>query len=396
MSFTQIIGHEIPIDILQRAISGRRLPTGYLFAGPQNVGKTRIALELAKAINCQNPTEAADCCDECEACRRIDENSYPYLRIVFPMLRKQEELRQKQVKRQQEGEEPDEVLEQIEVEGAEILIDPVREMLRSANLKAPEGVWKIYLIRSAEKLRYEAANRLLKTLEEPPPQTTFILTTSRPAEVLPTIASRCQVIDFGPVPRAPALAALREEFGDSDPQEVTALAAASAGRYGWARRMLGRPPMLANRRALLKLLAELPSYELYEGMRIAEELIELAEAWFTDSYEPDSPEAETAAALLKSSRDQILRTVMVQLLDVMLTWWRDIALLIGAPGSEKVMNCDYLADLTGQAAIYGAGDCRRALRWIEESRGHFLANANLRLAAELLMLKLISLAPAKP
>ena len=395
MSFTQIIGHEIPIDILRRAVCSRRLPTGYLFAGPQNVGKTRVALELAKAINCQSPTEAADCCDQCEVCRRIDENSYPYLRILFPTSKTQEELLKKQLKRQQEGEELDAVLEQIDMAGAEILIEPVREMLRSASLKAPDGVWKTYVIRSAEKLRDEAANRLLKTLEEPPPRTTFILTTSRPAEVLPTIASRCQVIDCGPVPRVPALAALQEEFGDSDPQELTALAAASAGRYGWARRMLSRPPMLANRRVLLQLMAELPRYALYEGMRIAEALIELAGAWFTDSYEPGSPEAEMAAALLKASRDQVLRTVMVQLLDMMLTWWRDIALLRGAPESAKVMNCDYLAELGEQAAIYDAGDCRRALRWIEESRGHFLGNANLRLAAELLMLKLISLTPSK-
>ena len=400
----------MPRDILQRAVAGNRLPTGYLFVGPANVGKTLTALELAKTINCESraatvEASTVDCCDECETCRRIDRGTYPYLRVVFPMLKKQEELRKKHLKKQQEGaavaaesdsaDEHDQVFEQIELEGAEILIDPVRDMVRNANAKAPEGVWKLYVVQGAEKLRAEAANLLLKTLEEPPPRTTFILTTSRPADVLPTIVSRCQVIDFGPVPRPAALPALREGFSDIPDEEVEAIVAASAGRYGWAYQMLSRPALRTNRQALLKLLAGLPDRGLFEGMRLGEELVSLAESWFVDSYDPDTREAETTRALLKSNRDQVLRTVMAQLLDMALTWWRDIVLLISAPDSAEVLNRDYRAELVELAQLYGAQHCHRALRWIEEARSHFQGNANLRLTAELLMLKLVSLSPSK-
>ena len=410
MSFRQIIGHEIPIDILQRAVAGDRLPTGYLFAGPRNVGKTLTALQLAKAIDCRQRPDAedpnqVDCCDRCEVCRRIEDGSFAYFRLVFPTSKALQEQLEKQRKRQQQG-KPDQAengeagagprhLELIEIENAAIHIDRVRDILKSANLKAPEGIWKIYLVQSAEKLSPEAGNLLLKTLEEPPPRTTFILTTSQPGDVLPTITSRCQVIDFGPVPSSQALPALREEFPDSDPDAMAAVVAASAGRYGWAHRLLSHPAMLSNRRALLKLLAGLPDQELFEGMRRAEELIALAEDWFVESYEADTAEAETAQALLKSNRDAVLRTVMGQMLDTMLTWWRDIALLVSAPDSERVMNCDQLTELSRLAPIYDARDCRRALGWIEEAHAHFLGNANLRLTAELLMLKLLSLSPSR-
>lgn len=406
MSFKKIVGHETAINILQRAVASKRLPTGYLFTGPPHVGKTKTALELAKAINCPNRPDsedpaAADACDECDPCSRIEEGKYAYVRVEFPMLKTQQEQRKKQIKKLQEQSENSDIdeglasFERIEIDEAEILINPIREMLKSVNLKAPPGVWKICLIQRAEKLRAEAANRLLKTLEEPPPQTTFILTTSRPADVLPTIVSRCQIIEFGPVPAPAAQETLQEQFPDSSPQEVEAIVAASAGCYGWAYRMLSHRPMLAHRKALLKLLAELPNRQLFEGMRLAEQLIELAEGWFEDAYDPASPEAEAAQALLKSNRSQILRTAAVQLLDVMLTWWRDITLLVSGADGNRLLNRDHREELSQLATVYDDDACRRALRWIEEASRHFLGNANLRLTAEVLMLKLISLSPSR-
>ena len=189
--------------------------------------------------------------------------------------------------------------------------------------------------------------------------------------------------------------ALQAQFAANDPEQVAAIVAASAGRFGWAQRMLSRPPLLTHRNELLDVLARLPACQLFEGMRIAEELIDLAAGWFLDAYEPGSRAAEAARRLLKSNRDQILRTVMIQLLDIMLSWWRDLTLLVSAGPASAVMNCDRLADLTELARRYRAGDCRRALRWLDEARGHFQGNANLRLTTELLVLKLISLTPAQ-
>ncbi len=411
MSFADIVGHETPKQILRRAIASSRLPTGYLFIGPPNVGKTTTALELVKAINCEARSANVDSaevdpCDKCERCRRIADGSFPYFRTVFPTSGALREEIDKQRKRQQDGqlaaqeqageeEENYEGLELIEIEDAEIHIGHVRQMLANANLKAPGDVWKTYLVQSAEKMNDTTANHFLKMLEEPPPQTTFILTSSRPSELPDTIVSRCQIIDFGPVPLADACEALAAEFPQCDGQQIQAVAAASAGRYGWAYRMLSLPALLADREELLDLLAALPTYQLYEGMRQAEVLLDLAGRWFLDSYEPGTTSRKTAEALMKKTQDYVLRTAMIQLVDQILSWWRDITVLLSVPDSNGLMNPDRLEQLEELASVYDMQACRRALHWIDETRAHLRANANLRRTAELLVIKLISLSPAK-
>ncbi len=411
MSFADIVGHKTPKQVLRRAIANNRLPTGYLFTGPPNVGKTTTALEFIKAINCEAraadvDSAEVDACDKCERCHRIADGSFPYFRTVFPTSGALREEIDKQRRRQQDGqpakqeqaaeeEEDYEGLELIEIEDAEIHIGHVRQMLANANLKAPGDVWKTYLVQSAEKMNDTAANHFLKMLEEPPARTTFILTTSRPSELHDTIVSRCQVVDFGPVPLSDACEALTEEFSQRDWQQIQAIAAASAGRYGWAYRILSLPALLADREALLDLLAALPTYQLYEGMRQAEVLLDLAGRWFLDSYEPDTTSRKTAETLMKKTQDYVLRTAMIQLVDQILSWWRDITLLISAPDSNGLMNPDRLDRLRELAGIYDVQACRRALHWIDETRVHLRAKANLRRTAELLIIKLISLSPAK-
>ena len=412
MSFSDIVGHQTPIAVLRRAIASNRLSTGYLFVGPPNVGKTTTALELVKAINCEaRPVDVdatdVDPCDECDRCQRIMDGSFPYFRTVFPtsgVLReeivKQRKKQQKgQLDNQEEGDNEEQEgyqdLELIEIEDAEIHIEPMRRMLANANLKAPGDVWKTYLIQSAEKMNATAANHFLKILEEPPPRTTFILTTSRPSELPDTIVSRCQVVDFGPVPLAKAREGLAEDFPEHDRQQIQAVAAASAGRYGWARRVLSLPELLADREELLDTLAALPTYQLYEGMRQAEVLIDLAGRWFLDGYEPDTASRKTAEALMKRTPSYVQRTAMIQLVDQIFSWWRDIAWLITAADSNGVMNPDRLNQLQELATIYDMQGCRRALRWTQETLDQLRANANLRRTTELLMLKLISLSPAK-
>ncbi len=158
MSFADIVGHKTPKQVLRQAIANNRLPTGYLFVGPPNVGKTATALELIKAINCEvRPVDVAatdvDPCDECERCQRIMDGSFSYSRTVFPTsgalreeIDKQRKSQQKgQLAKQQQGGEEEEDyqdLELIEIEDAEIHIEPMRRMLNSANLKAPADVWK--------------------------------------------------------------------------------------------------------------------------------------------------------------------------------------------------------------------------------------------------------------
>ncbi len=412
MSFADVVGHKTAKQVLRQAIASNRLPTGYLFTGPPNVGKTTTALELIKAINCEAQAANADsatvdACDKCERCRRIADGSFPYYRTVFPTSKALREEIDKQHKRQQEGQLSDQEegaaeeqedyqdLELIEIEDAAIHIDSISAMVKNAHLKAPPEVYKAYLVQSAEKMTPDAANRFLKTLEEPPPQTTFILTTSRPSELPDTIVSRCQIVDFGPVPLKEMYQSLARNFPECDPARIRAVAAASAGRYGWAYRMLSLPTLLADREELLDLLAELPTRQLYEGMRLAEVVLDLARRWFLDSYEPDTASHKTAEVLIKRTPSYVQRTAMLQLMDQIFSWWRDLTLLKSVPTSNAVMNPDYLERLRRLAEVYDMPACQRALRWIEEAHTHLRANANLHRTAELLMLKLISLSPAK-
>jgi len=194
-------------------------------------------------------------------------------------------------------------------------------------------------------------------------------------------------VDFRPVPGGEALATLTKEFPGIEKATIGAVVASSAGRYGWAYRLLQSEAALAQRSAILDLMASLPNRQLFEGMRAGEFLIEAAEQWWLASHEP-----ELATRLLKVNRDNILRTQMNELADVMLSWWRDLALLVTCAPDEKVINTDYLPQLNELVHNYDSRSCRRACRWIQEAKSHLRGNPNLRLFAEALMMKLISLA----
>ena len=390
MSFAKVVGHGEPIKLLKRAIFEQRLPNAYLFAGPPNIGKTLVAVELAKAINCEQsdkPTIAdeVDCCDDCEVCHHVDNGSHPNFRLIWPFVPKLD----KTLKKLQEEDPEFQVVPQDlpDVMGGIIPIDQIRGLISSAYAKVTGGKRKVYVLTSAEAMEDPAANCFLRTLEEPPKDTTFILTTANMPALLPTIVSRCQLIRFHPVPREKAFIALSDEFSEIDPATIDAVVASSAGRYGWAYRLLQSEAALAQRSAVLDFMVSLPNRQLFEGMRAGEFLIEAAEQWWLASHEP-----ELAARLLKVNRDNILRTQMNELADVMLSWWRDLALLVTCAQDEKVINTDYLPQLNELVHNYDSRSCRRACRWIQAAKSHLRGNPNLRLFAEALMMKLISLA----
>lgn len=404
MSFASIIGHETAKDLLQRAVESARLPAAYLFAGPPNVGKTLTAVQLAKAINCEQPTDA-DCCDECSSCRHIEEGVHPNFSILRPVTPKQEQALEKAAKEAAEKNEGDQsnkaegskykTYEFPEVVGGLIGIDTIRGLIASANAKVAVGKRKVYVITSAEAMQgsqAEAANCFLRTLEEPPGPTTFILTTTHISDLLPTIVSRCQIVNFQPVPREEALPALKKKFPEVADETIEAVVASSAGRYGWAYRLLESEQALAQRKAVLDLMASLPSRGLFEGMRTGELLIEATEKWWLARKRPVV--AEGAKRLLQANRDNVLRTQMNELTDVMFSWWRDISLLVASPQTEKVINTDYLSQLRQLARNYDASRCQRACRWILEAKLQLRGPANLQLCTQVLMMKLISLSPA--
>ncbi|EDP75425.1 DNA polymerase III subunit gamma/tau [Hydrogenivirga sp. 128-5-R1-1] len=164
--FREVVGQEVPVRILKNAVKNDRVSHAYLFAGPRGVGKTTIARILAKSLNCLNPKEGEPC-GECENCQEIDRGNFPDL---------------------------------IEMDAASNRgIDDIRALREAVSYTPIKGKFKVYIIDEAHMLTKEAFNALLKTLEEPPPRTVFILCTTEYEKILPTILSRCQRIIFGRV-----------------------------------------------------------------------------------------------------------------------------------------------------------------------------------------------------
>ncbi|HIP43438.1 MAG TPA: DNA polymerase III subunit gamma/tau [Aquifex aeolicus] len=175
--FKEVIGQDVAVRILKNAIRNNRVAHAYLFAGPRGVGKTTIARILAKALNCKNPSEGEPC-GECEHCREID-------RGIFPDL--------------------------IEMDAASNRgIDDIRTLKEAVNYKPIKGKYKVYIIDEAHMLTKEAFNALLKTLEEPPQNTVFVLCTTEYDKILPTILSRCQRIIFSKVSKEKVIEYLKK------------------------------------------------------------------------------------------------------------------------------------------------------------------------------------------
>ncbi len=207
MSLRDVIGHRRLTALISRAIDRESLPPTLLFAGPSGVGKWKVALATAQALNCLEPVRDQgglpfDACGRCRACDRITRGVHVDVITL----------------------EPD--------DRASIKIDVVRDVLSRTGYKPFEGKRRAVLIREADTLEPAAQNSLLKNLEEPPPGTVFILTTAVPDALLGTVRSRCMRLRFGRLTAADVELALVRDHGQSEleAREAAPLADGSIGQ----------------------------------------------------------------------------------------------------------------------------------------------------------------------
>jgi DNA polymerase-3 subunit delta' len=196
MSILECRWQNIAILRLQQARRGRRVPHSYIFHGPDGVGKTLLACQWAKLQLCSSPVrrsgpgnlggsvveEIDDCCDRCDDCRSVEAGNHPDLHIINrDLARYTSKARDSQM--------------------LELPVDVIREfVIGPAGLAPGRGRARIFLVEQGHSMNRQAQNALLKTLEEPPANTFILLITSKPDLFLPTVRSRCQSIQFQPLP----------------------------------------------------------------------------------------------------------------------------------------------------------------------------------------------------
>jgi DNA polymerase III subunit delta' len=238
MKFSEIIGHQKPLESLRLALATGRLHHAYLFLGPEGVGKRTLGLSLAQAIHC-NETEN-DACGDCPNCSRIQTGNHPDVRIIEPAAGKKE-----------------------------ISIRQIREMEKELNLRAFSGR-KIAIIDPANLMNMSAQNALLKTLEEPPRDCLLILVAANAGGLLPTVRSRCLRVSFGPLPRdlIAGFLAVQRAMTSDDAQFIAAM---SKGSLGTALE-LDREELVEQRRSWIETMRSLTLGDYRVALDAAEAL----------------------------------------------------------------------------------------------------------------------------
>lgn len=336
----QIIGHERAVAYLSQGLSTNQVSHAYLISGPAQIGKATLALDFAKALNC---TELDPPCGTCSSCRRIPRGLHPDVHLL--------------------GE--DIATGDLGSGGAEISIDEIRELRRQGALKPFEGRRRVFIINGAEWLSREASNALLKTLEEPPEDTILILISSDLALISETLRSRCQTVTLQPLPTA-LVAEVVQQRTSSDEAAAYLLASLSRGRLGWALRAAENPQVLAQRDEHLERVVQLLEAPLDQRFAYAENLAQQ----FGKSRVNGRQELE----LLEEWLEDLLRVVA------------------GRPA--LALNQSWGETLNRQASLTRAEAVVDALRVLQDIGSRLEANANPRLALEVLMLELPWLQPS--
>ena len=304
MSWDMIIDQQRVKKVLQSSLQHQRLAHAYLFSGPEGAGKSAAAIEIAKIANCKY-SAAAGACGKCSSCIKFHHLQHPNVNLIFalpvgknekygdsPTAKLPDEeiaLIQEEIRLKAKN-----LYHRIQIPGANtIKINSVREMRKESSMTMFGEGKRVFIVVDAEQLNDDAANALLKTLEEPHDNTLLILTTSQPERLLPTIISRCQHLRFDPLPEEEIAHALQSREGLRK-DEAEGAARMANGSYRYALELRGtkiheRRSEAINfvRIALYKshqeLLAEIEritsAYEKHE----IEEFLQFMESWFRDA-----------------------------------------------------------------------------------------------------------------
>ncbi|RKU09507.1 DNA polymerase III subunit delta' [Candidatus Poribacteria bacterium] len=313
-----IIGHQQITEQLQHAVASDRIAGAYLFVGPTGVGKETVARYFAQLIFCQRDTQPPTVCGACLACRKVDSGNHPDLQFIRP-------------------------------DGSELKIGQIRELQKQIIYEPLEANRKVYILTDVDRMNDYAENALLKTLEEPPASSVLILLTSNVRVLLPTTRSRCQILQFHPMPTQELAEILVERFSVA-PERATTLAITTDGAIGKALTQLEKgDAFIEEVPEILKTTDRLAAFRLAEHFK-------------------DNPET----------------------LGELVTWYRDLLFLQQGAPSNLITHIHSVEELQRIVPRYSHLRIQQALQTVFDTKSLIEnTNTNATLALEVMCLKLL-------
>ncbi len=325
-----LVGHTWAIDWLRRDLAQSRVRHAYLITGPDGIGKRTLALQLAATLLC-DAFPVGEPCGQCRSCMLTGRQVHPDLLKVVP------EISGKRIRT------------------GKVKIEAVRELIYSLSLKPIEAKRRVACLIDFDAANDQSQNALLKTLEEPPDNVVLILTADSADALLPTIRSRCEVLDLRPLPAIKVRDALVTRHG-IDAERAELLARVSGGRPGIALRLAQDPESLADRQAVLGMVKTLVTGGRVTRFAAAERLAR------------------------ESTTDEIQAT-----LQLWASFWRDVLLTMTDADLPRT-NLDFQTDIDSVAREVRPAAGRRALQAVARTSDLLGRNVNARLALEVMLL----------
>ena len=322
-----LLGHEWAVEMLKQHLLNDSVRHAYLFSGPPGLGRRTLALRYAQALNCPKPVAPGEPCGKCKTCQQIERMQYADLAVI-----------------------------QAEKEGGVLKVEQIRAVRQSLVLKPYQGKYRVALFLRFQEANPNAANALLKTLEEAPAQVVLFLTADTPEQLLPTIVSRCEVLRLRPLPVERVESFLKAR--DAETSTAHLIAHLSGGRPGYALRLMQDKDALDFRARRLDDLSGLLKASRRERFAYAEKL--------TDRK--------------NEAKERFRETLLLWL-----SFWRDV--LLGASGTKaSLTNVDRAEEIAALAGRLTLAETRRLVNDVEEAVERLEKNVNARLLAEVLLL----------
>jgi DNA polymerase III subunit delta' len=337
MPFSSIIGHRRVVTLLSRAIAHDSLPPSLLLAGPAGIGKRRIAKAVGAAVNCLQPRSAGtlerDACGECPACRRIERGVHPDVILIEPG------------------------------DTGTIKIEQVRDVIDRAGYRPFEGRRRVVIIDEADAMVHAAQGALLKTLEEPPSASIFLLVSSLPDALLPTVRSRCPRIRFGLLSAAEVAEILVRDH-DYTESDARAAAADADGSVGQA------------------LSAE--AADLTEARAAAQRILEQA----ARTSDPSRLVESVKDVVGKKGSSAGERDQLAACLRATASLLRDLGLLAVRADASAIANSDLQPQLAALSRSYDGDRATRAYSAVDQALAAIERNASPKVVVDWLVLQI--------